>query len=86
MFPESDSSRHLRRPCTLHQDTTLYCGCWDVDEAYRQLRAKGLKVKEPRLAPYGMKQLKVAGHAFPAQLGIEQAETPIEIQKPIHEG
>jgi glyoxylase I family protein len=28
-----------------------------VDGAYRQLRAKGLDLKEPKVAPYGMKQL-----------------------------
>jgi len=28
-----------------------------VEEAYRQLRAQGLDIKEPKIAPYGMKQL-----------------------------
>jgi len=40
-----------------HGDTTIYFGCPDVDGAYRQLRAKGLDLKEPKVAPYGMKQL-----------------------------
>jgi glyoxylase I family protein len=42
-----------------HIDTALYFGCPDVDAAYRHLRAKGLTVKEPVIAPYGMKQLYV---------------------------
>jgi len=42
-----------------HADTCVYFGCPDVDAAYAQLRTKGLKVKEPKVAPYGMKQLYV---------------------------
>jgi len=42
-----------------HGDTILYFGCEDLDAAYKHLRAHGLKVKEPRVAPYGMKQLYV---------------------------
>jgi hypothetical protein len=40
-----------------HDDTCLYIGCPNVDEAYRHLREKGLDVKEPKVAWYGMKQL-----------------------------
>jgi catechol 2,3-dioxygenase-like lactoylglutathione lyase family enzyme len=40
-----------------HQDTTLYFGCPDVDTAYEELRAKGLEVQKPTVAPYGMKQM-----------------------------
>ena len=40
-----------------HQDTTLYFGCPDVDAAYEELRAKGLEVQKPTVAPYGMKQM-----------------------------
>jgi len=40
-----------------HHDATLYFGAPDVDAVYRHLRAKGLDVKEPKVAPYGMKQL-----------------------------
>jgi catechol 2,3-dioxygenase-like lactoylglutathione lyase family enzyme len=40
-----------------HSDVCLYFGCPDVDAAYRYLRAQGRDVKEPRVAPYGMKQL-----------------------------
>ena len=42
-----------------HRDTCLYFGCPDVDAAYRHLRAHGIDVKEPKVAPYGMKQLYV---------------------------
>jgi len=40
-----------------HDDTCLYIGCQDVDEAYRHLHEKGLDIKEPKVAWYGMKQL-----------------------------
>ena len=42
-----------------HGDTCLYFRCEDVDGAYRHLVAHGLDVKEPKVAPYGMKQLYV---------------------------
>ncbi len=42
-----------------HADTGLYFGCPDVDGAYRFLLGKGLDVREPAIAPYGMKQLHV---------------------------
>jgi uncharacterized glyoxalase superfamily protein PhnB len=42
-----------------HNDTALFFGCEDLDGAYRHLRAHGLSVKEPAVAPYGMKQLYV---------------------------
>ena len=42
---------------TAHADTCLYFGCPDVDAAYRYLRSKGIGVQEPKVAPYGMKQL-----------------------------
>ena len=40
-----------------HEDTGIYFGCPDVDGAYAQLREKGIPAKEPKVAPYGMKQL-----------------------------
>ena len=43
-----------------HADICLYFGCPDVDGAFRHLRAKGLDVKAPTRAPYGMKQLYVS--------------------------
>ena len=42
-----------------HGDTCLYFRCPDVDAAYRHLRANGVEVNEPKVAPYGMKQLYV---------------------------
>lgn len=42
-----------------HNDTCLYFGCPDVDAAYRHLLDHGAEVEEPKVAPYGMKQLYV---------------------------
>jgi glyoxylase I family protein len=43
-----------------HADTCIYLGCPDVDAAYAHLRARGIDVKPPAVAPYGMKQLCLA--------------------------
>ena len=43
-----------------HGDTGLYFGCPDVEQAYVQLRIKGLNVEEPVIRTYGMKQLNVS--------------------------
>ncbi len=43
-----------------HDDTCLYFGCPDVDVAYAFLRARGVAAKEPKVAPYGMKQLYIS--------------------------
>ena len=40
-----------------HNDTWLYFSCPDVDSAYQEFRSKGVTVKPPTIAPYGMKQL-----------------------------
>jgi glyoxylase I family protein len=40
-----------------HDDTAIYFGCPDVDAAYAHLRERGVNVKAPTIAPYGMKQL-----------------------------
>jgi catechol 2,3-dioxygenase-like lactoylglutathione lyase family enzyme len=40
-----------------HDDTCLYFSCPDVDAAYADLRAQGLEMAPPKIAPYGMKQL-----------------------------
>ena len=40
-----------------HDDVGLFFGCRDLDEAYAYLRAKGVSAEEPRVAPYGMRQL-----------------------------
>jgi catechol 2,3-dioxygenase-like lactoylglutathione lyase family enzyme len=50
--PEPDAAR-----VAAHDDTCLFFGAPDVDATYRELRAKGLDVKEPKVAHYGMKQL-----------------------------
>jgi uncharacterized glyoxalase superfamily protein PhnB len=39
-----------------HEDTIIYFACPDVDAAYAHIRARGVDVKEPKIAPYGMKQ------------------------------
>ena len=40
-----------------HDDTCVYFGAPDVDAVYHHLLDKGIKVKPPKVAPYGMKQL-----------------------------
>lgn len=40
-----------------HGDTCLYLGCPDIDAAYAALRAAGVDVQPPTVAPYGMKQM-----------------------------
>lgn len=52
--PKADPAR-----VAAHDDTCLYFGCEKLDEAYQHLLAHGLKVKPPKVAPYGMKQLYV---------------------------
>jgi glyoxylase I family protein len=42
---------------TAHGDTCLYFHCPDPEAAYQELLAKGVSVKPPKVAPYGMKQL-----------------------------
>lgn len=42
-----------------HRDTCLYFGCPDVAAAYRHLLAQGIRVEEPKIAPWGAKQLYV---------------------------
>jgi catechol 2,3-dioxygenase-like lactoylglutathione lyase family enzyme len=43
-----------------HGDTGLFIGSPDVDAVYEELSAKGLDVKKPHVAPYGMKQLSLS--------------------------
>jgi len=45
------------RRVTGHGDCCLYLGCRDVDAAYEELKANGLDVEKPKVAPYGMKQM-----------------------------
>lgn len=42
-----------------HGDTCIYFGCPDVDAAYEHLKAHGIAVEPPNVAPYRMKQLYV---------------------------
>lgn len=52
--PQPDPAR-----IAAHGDTCLYFGCEDVDGAYQYLRTRGVNVREPQVAPYGMKQMYV---------------------------
>jgi glyoxylase I family protein len=52
--PEPDRAR-----IAAHDDTAIFFGCPDVDAAYAHLRSRAENVKEPKVAPYGMKQLYV---------------------------
>jgi glyoxylase I family protein len=40
-----------------HEDTCLYFGAANLDEAYEYLRSKGVSVRPPSVASYGMRQL-----------------------------
>ncbi len=40
-----------------HDDVTIYFGCEDLDSAYAHLRSKGLNPGQPKVAPYGMRQM-----------------------------
>jgi catechol 2,3-dioxygenase-like lactoylglutathione lyase family enzyme len=52
--PEPDLAR-----TAAHADTGLFFGCPDVDQAFLELRSKGVAVKEPVITKYGMKQMYV---------------------------
>jgi glyoxylase I family protein len=59
---EFDNERPVpadRARIAAHGDTGLFFGCPDVDGAYEELRDKGVAVKPPKVAPYGMKQMPV---------------------------
>jgi glyoxylase I family protein len=59
---ESDADRPVSEdPARVlgHGDTCLYLACPDVDAAYATLRAAGVEVSPPHVAPYGMKQLSL---------------------------
>jgi catechol 2,3-dioxygenase-like lactoylglutathione lyase family enzyme len=69
--PEPDRAR-----TAAHGDTGLFFGCPDIDTAYEELRAKGVAVKEPAVAPYGTKQMYVTdpdGYALCFQWRLEAA-------------
>lgn len=40
-----------------HGDTVLFFGCDDLDALYEHLTSRGVDVKRPKTAPYGMRQL-----------------------------
>jgi glyoxylase I family protein len=40
-----------------HEDTSFYFGCGDLDTAYVEVQAFGVKCGLPTVAPYGMRQL-----------------------------
>ena len=50
--PTRDGSRSAG-----HGDTCLYVDCEDLDDAYAKLKADGLDVSPPKVAPYGLRQL-----------------------------
>lgn len=58
MYESSDrpAERDVARQ-KAHKDTCIYFGCPDVDGMYDELRSRGLDLKAPEIAPYGMKQL-----------------------------
>lgn len=48
-----------QRRIAAHDDTCLYFACEDVEGTYRYLRDHGVAAMEPKVAPYGMKQVYV---------------------------
>ena len=61
-----------------HEDTCISFGAPDVDAVYEELCAKGLQLKPPRVAPYGMKQLYLHdpdGYALCFQWSAEPANS-----------
>lgn len=59
---ESDNERPVpadRARVAAHGDTGLFFGCPDVEGMYEELRDKGVAVKPPKVARYGMKQMSL---------------------------
>ena len=57
-YDEGERPSHPERArVAAHGDITLYFDCPDADAAYRLLLERGLEVKPPTVAHYGMKQL-----------------------------
>ena len=56
---ESDSRPQLPDAARIaaHEDTSIYFGCPNVDATYKYLESKGVSMKPPTTAPYGMRQL-----------------------------
>ena len=62
-----------------HDDTGLFFSCPDIDAAYEQFRSKGVELKPPSVAPYGMKQLSLHdpdGFGLCFQWPAKPAQTP----------
>lgn len=55
--PDTQPPAADRRRIEAHRDVALFFGAPDVDAVYAHLRAKGIDVQAPTVAPYGMKQL-----------------------------
>jgi len=56
---ESDERPEAPDPARVraHRDTGLFFSCPDPDSAYAYLRDRGIDLKPPKNAPYGMRQL-----------------------------
>ena len=66
------------RRIATHDDVTLYFSCPDVDAVYAELHAKSIARSEPRVAPYGMKQLYVKdpdGYGLCFQWAVQETAT-----------
>jgi glyoxylase I family protein len=78
---EFDSERPVppdRARTAAHGDTGLFIGCPDVDAAYTELRGKGVKVRDPIVTRYGMKQIYLHdpdGYSLCFQWAAEPATT-----------
>ncbi len=49
------NERPTQPPEKTSKDAVFYIGCSDVELAYQELTARGLKAEPPKLAPYGLK-------------------------------
>ncbi len=61
-----------------HDDICLYLGAPHVDAVYAYLQEKGIKLEQPRIAPYGMKQLYLHdpdGYGICFQWRVEKGES-----------
>jgi glyoxylase I family protein len=57
-FDEERPPREEHMRLRQHREACLFFGCPDVDGAYAELLARGVKIdREPKVAPYGMKQM-----------------------------
>ncbi len=55
--PENAPTAPLAERVKWHKDICIYFGCENIDAAYEELRANGVELGPPTIAPYGMKQL-----------------------------